>query len=211
MSRTLEQLINELRKYGITEKTLEVFKVIKREWFVEDKEQAYLNEALPFFGQTTSQPLVIANIIDELELSKQDIVLEVGTGSGFQTCLIAYLAFKVYSFEIDHLIYKKAIENISYCQSIIPNLNIEVIRKDIFNSYQEIQEIIRQEGRIDKAVFSFSINKIPTFISESINLIIAPIDINQKYQKLQKIIRQGDKTIVKDLGYVSFVKARREK
>ncbi|MCS6954889.1 MAG: hypothetical protein NZM44_00830 [Candidatus Calescibacterium sp.] len=212
-NRTLGELIEELRKCNISERTLEAMMVVKREFFVLNKEEAYFNEALPFFSQTTSQPLVIANVIDELELTKDDIVLEVGTGSGFQTCLIALLSKRVYSFEIDDEIYGAAKENIARFMQHNPDikLDIHLYRMDIFKSQGVIDEIIRLESRIDKAVFSFAIKKIPDFILKKVNVIIAPIDESDRYQKLKKMIRKGSGFISKDLGYVSFVKARTEK
>lgn len=213
MKKTLEELIQELKEKGVSDKTLEAMKIIKREFFVINKEEAYLNEALPFLTQTTSQPLVIANIIDELELNKEDIVIEAGTGSGYQTCLLALFSKKVYSFEIDPLIYNKAKENIEDFIKINPTikLHIELYRLDIFNSQKIIENIIKKEGKINKVVFSFAIKEIPQFLLKNTNIIIAPIDEDQKYQKLKKIINKEGKITVKDLGYVSFVRERREK
>lgn len=210
---TLEDLIEDLKGHGVSQRTLEGIRIVKREFFVINKEEAYLNEALPFYSQTTSQPLVIANIIDALELTEQDIVLEFGTGSGFQTCLIALWAQKVYSFEIDPEIYKAAVQNIEKFLSLNPNLklNIKLYRKDIFKAQDTIDEIRKIDGRIDKAVFSFAIEEVPPFIQDKISLIIAPIDENRNYQKLKKIVRKENGFFSMDLGYVSFVKARREK
>lgn len=113
--KTLDQLIKELKKEGISEKVLKAIALIKREYFVlkEYKNLAYENEALPFIkGQTTSQPLVIANIIDELQLDSNDVVLEIGTGSGWQTLLLAFFSFKVITFEVDKDILSLGINNI---------------------------------------------------------------------------------------------------
>lgn len=220
MGRTLEELIEELREQGVSEKTLKAMEIIKREFFVINKEEAYLNEALPFLNQTTSQPLVIANIIDQLNLTKEDVVIEAGTGSGYQTCLLALLSKKVYSFEIDKQIYNKGKENILNFIKHHPHLELKMTlyHKDIFNAENILLNILKEEGKIDKVVFSFSIKEIPRFFlekssSKEVNnpiTIIAPIDEDQKYQKLKKIIKQHDKIIIRDLGYVSFVKERRE-
>lgn len=215
MKRTLEELLEELKEKGVSPKTLEAMRIIKREFFVINKEEAYLNEALPFLNQTTSQPLVIANIIDELNLTKEDIVIEAGTGSGYQTCLLALLSQKIHSFEIDKQIYHKGKENILNFLKQHPQLELKITlhHKDIFNSENILLNILKEEGKIDKVVFSFSIKEIPKFFIKEVNnpiTIIAPIDENQKYQKLKKITKQKDKITIKDLGYVSFVKERRE-
>lgn len=220
MKRTLEELLEELKDKGVSEKTLNAMRIIKREYFVINKEEAYLNEALPFLNQTTSQPLVIANIIDELDLTEEDVVIEAGTGSGYQTCLLALLSKKVHSFEIDKQIFEKGKENILNFIKQHPHLKMKITlyRKDIFNADDILINILKEEGKIDKVVFSFSIKEIPKFFLKEINnpiTIIAPMEENQpnknqKYQKLKKIIKQNNKIITKDLGYVSFVKERRE-
>lgn len=213
MKRTLEDLIEELKNHNVSEKILEAMKIIKREIFVLNKEEAYLNEALPFYSQTTSQPLVIANIIESLELTKKDIVLEFGTGSGYQTCLIAYFANKVYSFEIDEQIFLAAKKNITKCKEELNSkyikLNIELIKANIFKSENYIKEIASKHKNL-KAIFSFAINNIPSFIIQNVELVIAPIEYGQKYQKLKKIKKINNELIVQDLGYVSFVKARNQ-
>jgi protein-L-isoaspartate(D-aspartate) O-methyltransferase len=68
---------------------------------VEVKPYAYLNRPLPIgFDKTISQPLIVAVMTDLLELQPDDVVLEVGTGLGYQTAVLAELAGKVYSVEI---------------------------------------------------------------------------------------------------------------
>ncbi len=209
---TLEELIKELAKYKVSSKTLEAMKIIKREYFVEDKKKAYLNEALPFYSQTTSQPLVIANVIDNLELNKEDVVIEAGTGSGFQTCLLAFFSKKVFSFEIDEIIFNAAQKNIQNFMEINKDLDlkIELIKGNIFKSEKLINQIIETEGKIDKVVFSFAIKKIPDIFVKNAKIIIAPIEENNNYQKLKKIVIKDGKIFEKDLGLVSFVKQREE-
>jgi protein-L-isoaspartate(D-aspartate) O-methyltransferase len=213
MKRQLEDLIRELKKYGIREDILDGFRIVKREYFVENKDDAYLNEALPFLGQTTSQPLIIAEIIQALELNEDDIVLEAGTGSGFQTCLLALFSKKIYSFEIDHLILKKAKENIQNFINTQPQIKslkekITLINSNILSSENFINSIFKKEGKIDKCLFSFAITKVPNFILKLVNVTIAPIDEGQEYQTLKKFVKKEDKILVYSLGKVSFVKVR---
>jgi len=222
MKRSLEDLINELKKYRIKEEILEGFRIVKREYFVENEEYAYLNEALPFLTQTTSQPLIIAEMIQGLELNQEDIVLEAGTGSGFQTCLLALFSKKVYSFEIDPEILKRAKINIeNYLKSELTSSDNQKLQKikllkdkivllnsNILASENLINSILEKEKKIDKCIFSFAISKIPEFILKNVNITIAPIDENEQYQTLKKFVKKEGKIIVYNLGKVSFLKAR---
>lgn len=91
-----EELFKELRLLGYlkTDRIAEAFFAVDRRFFVpkEIKQHAYLNEPLPIgHGQTISQPLVVAFMLDLLEIKPGEIILEIGTGSGWQTALCAFL------------------------------------------------------------------------------------------------------------------------
>lgn len=84
------------------ERVLSVIGELPRHLFVEDALQgrAYSNDALPIgFGQTISQPFIVALMTQELELSGQETVLEIGTGSGYQAAVLSHLAREVHSVE----------------------------------------------------------------------------------------------------------------
>jgi protein-L-isoaspartate(D-aspartate) O-methyltransferase len=97
------RLVEELRSEGIRdERVLAAIGRVPRELFVgqEHQRHAYRNSALPIGeGQTISQPFVVALMTSELELSGSEQVLEVGTGSGYQTAILAELADRVVSVE----------------------------------------------------------------------------------------------------------------
>jgi protein-L-isoaspartate(D-aspartate) O-methyltransferase len=76
---------------------------IPRENYVSepDKERAYINRPLPIgYGQTISQPFIVAIMTDLLDLQPEHVVLEIGTGSGYQAAVLAELAAEVYSIEV---------------------------------------------------------------------------------------------------------------
>ncbi len=84
------------------ERVLAAIANIPRERFVpaEERDRAYENVALPIgSGQTISQPLVVARMLETLELSPTDRVLDVGTGSGYHAALLSLLAGHVYTIE----------------------------------------------------------------------------------------------------------------
>ena len=99
----MQRLIAELRQSGITdERVLGAIAAVDRERFVSPTfaERAWENTALPIaFGQTISQPLVVAAMTEALAVGPRMKVLEVGTGSGYQAAVLAKLARRVYSIE----------------------------------------------------------------------------------------------------------------
>ncbi len=94
----------QLRARGIRDKRLlEAMAQVPRHLFVPPKYQnlAYEDQPLPIgFGQTISQPYMVATMIEALELKGDEVVLEVGAGSGYQAAILSLLAKKVYSLEI---------------------------------------------------------------------------------------------------------------
>jgi len=106
------QLINELRAKGIeNEQILEAFDAIPRHYFLDlvFEHQAYSNQAFQIgAGQTISHPYTVAFQTHLLELKKGDKVLEIGTGSAFQTCILCQLGAKVFSIERQRELFVKA-------------------------------------------------------------------------------------------------------
>ena len=97
------RLIMALRRSGVTDTgVLAAIERIPRENFVPDSfhDQAYEDKALPIGqGQTISQPQIVALMTQALELTPRHKVLEIGTGSGYQTAVLARLARRVYTIE----------------------------------------------------------------------------------------------------------------
>jgi len=112
LNKNNNDLIKELKKKGIdNEKILDAIKKVPRKLFVNQASEkwAYQDKALPAeCGQTISQPYVIAFMINCLKLKETDQVLEVGTGTGYQTAIISYLCQEIYTIEIFSKLFKKA-------------------------------------------------------------------------------------------------------
>jgi protein-L-isoaspartate(D-aspartate) O-methyltransferase len=84
------------------DRVLQAIAAVPRERFVSpaDEDRAYDNVALPIdCGQTISQPIVVARMLELLELSPQDRVLDIGTGSGYHAALLSLLAAEVWTVE----------------------------------------------------------------------------------------------------------------
>ena len=111
-----EELLEELKIEGITENVLYAIKKVPREIFVERQfiQQAYENIPLPIdCGQTISQPYVVAYMTACLNLKKTDKVLEIGTGTGYQTAIMSHLCQEVCTIEIHDNLLNKAKKRIA--------------------------------------------------------------------------------------------------
>jgi protein-L-isoaspartate(D-aspartate) O-methyltransferase len=98
-----KHLADEIGKTALDDRVLTAMGKVPRHEFVpiEVQPYAYLNRPLPIgFDKTISQPLMVAVMTDLLELTPDDVVLEIGTGLGYQSAVLAELAGKVYTVEI---------------------------------------------------------------------------------------------------------------
>ena len=116
MRMTSKTLKNQLIAKGIqNSKVLEAICTLPRKLFVPESQQpfALTDWALPIdCGQTISQPSLVAYMTEKLELKATDRVLEIGTGSGFQTAVLAQLVKEVYTIEIHKELSLKAQETL---------------------------------------------------------------------------------------------------
>jgi protein-L-isoaspartate(D-aspartate) O-methyltransferase len=103
LEKKRQQLFESLRGAGIRDnRVLAAMAAVPREFFVDEMQHtlAYDDRALPIeMGQTISQPLMVATMTQALQLRGEERVLEIGTGSGYQTTILAQLAAHVYSVE----------------------------------------------------------------------------------------------------------------
>ena len=100
----LSMVEEQIKRRGVKdESVLVAMREVPRHEFVPDhlKKYAYADEPLPIGeDQTISQPYIVAYMTEYLRLEKEDKVLEIGTGSGYQTAVLAHVAAKVYSIEV---------------------------------------------------------------------------------------------------------------
>ena len=110
-----ERLLNTLRRHVSDERVLAAIAVVPRDRFVPPdlRAEAWENIPLPIgSGQTISQPLVVARMCELLELTGDDTVLDVGTGSGYHAALLARLTRHVYSIEVHESLSRQAAHNL---------------------------------------------------------------------------------------------------
>jgi len=195
------RLIMELRESGITDNnTLSALETIPREKFISNSflDQAYENIALPIGNdQTISQPYIVALMTQSLELKKTHKVLELGTGSGYQTSILAKLCRRVYS-----------IERISDLQKIAQN-NLKSLK--IHNVVLKVGDGNKgwlEQEPFDRIIITAATNNLNKTIFSQIKnngIIIAPIIEKDGKQILKKIVKINNKFQEENLCDVSFV------
>ena len=115
MSAAPERLLAALRRHVSDRRVLDAIATVPRDRFVPPDLQAEAWENIPLpigSGQTISQPFVVARMCELLELDGSEIVLDVGTGSGYHAALLARLARHVYSIEVHASLSRQAGENL---------------------------------------------------------------------------------------------------
>ena len=174
---------------------------VARELFVNEvsSRYAYENIALPVeCEQTISQPYVVAYMIDCLKLKKTDKILEVGTGTGYQTAIISCLCKKIYTIEIFDKLFNQAKINIG-------KLGIKNVIHKLGNGVNGWGEKIL----FDAIIVSAASEKIPLKLLQNLKdhgKLIIPIKYSSGNQKL-KLVKKNSKSSFeqKELFDVKFV------
>ena len=201
LNRNNEALIEELKIEGITENNvLCAIKKVPREIFVERQfiQQAYENIPLPIdCEQTISQPFVVAYMIACLNLKKTDKVLEIGTGSGFQTAILGHLCQEVCTIEIHGKLINKAKKRIA-------KLNLKNIIFKLGNGAEGWQN----KALFDAIIISAASEIIPAKLLENLKnqgSLVMPKKKPSGNQKLLLVKKNNETYLEKELLDVKFV------
>lgn len=162
--KEMEKLILNLIKEGIlkTKSVIEAFRNIDRKDFVlsEYKEDAYKDIPLPIgYGQTISQPTTVAFMLELLQVKKGDRVLDVGSGSGWTTALLSYLAKDGFVWGVVILP-----ELVLFGKSNLSKYNFK--NSIILEAKEEIG--LREKGPFDKILVSASAETVPFLLLEQL-------------------------------------------
>jgi len=200
-NRNNEELLEELKIEGITENNvLYAIKKVPREIFVERQfiQQAYENIPLPIdCEQTISQPFVVAYMIACLNLKKTDKVLEIGTGSGFQTAILGHLCQEVCTIEIHGKLINKAKKRIA-------KLNLKNIIFKLGNGAEGWQN----KALFDAIIISAASEIIPAKLLENLKnqgSLVMPKKKPSGNQKLLLVKKNNETYLEKELLDVKFV------
>ena len=199
--RDNETLVKELKIEGITDNNiLQSIKKVPREIFVEQQfiQQAYENIPLPIdCGQTISQPYVVAYMIACLNLKKTDKVLEIGTGTGYQTAILSHLCQEVFTIEIYENLLNKAKKKIA-------KLN----RKNIIFQLGNGAEGWQAKVLFDAIIISAASEILPLKLLENLKnqgRLIFPKKKSSENQKLLLVKKNNETYLEKELLDVKFV------
>lgn len=189
----------QIQARGIKEeKVLLTMRKVPRHLFVPEdlRSYAYADEPLPIGeGQTISQPYIVAYMTEALELKGEDKVLEVGTGSGYQTAVLAEIVKDVYTIEIVGLLSLRA-------QDLLQRLGYTNIHFKIGDGTFGWQENIPYDAIIVTAAPA----SVPKKLKEQLNLggkMIIPV--GEGFQELVLITREKRDFKTKKLLPVRFV------
>jgi protein-L-isoaspartate(D-aspartate) O-methyltransferase len=201
--RTRQRLIDRLMEQGVTNlQVLDVIGDTPRHIFLDEalSHRAYEDTALPIgFGQTLSQPYIVARMTEILigAAGKLDKVLEVGTGSGYQTSVLAQLVERVYSVERIKPLQDKARDRLRQ----LGLRNVQLRHADGGFGWPEM-------GPFDAILSTAAPRDVPPELLEQLapdGVLVIPVGGNT--QELRLIIREGDtdKFMTQVLEPVKFV------
>jgi protein-L-isoaspartate(D-aspartate) O-methyltransferase len=184
------RLILELRESGISDsKILSAIEKIPRERFIPEnfRNQAYDNLALPIGdNQTISQPFVVAKMTQLLEVEASHKVLEIGTGSGYQSAVLSKLVRRVYTIErIKNLLVK--------AENIFQELNIS----NIVLKYADGNLGWKEQIPFDRIIITAATSSISKEVASQIHeggIIVSPLvkenkQIIVKYTKINNVLK----------------------
>ena len=196
-----KDLIRELKIEGISDKNiLRAIEKVPRELFVAQKliDRAYENIPLPIdCGQTISQPYVVAYMISCLKLKKTDKVLEIGTGTGYQTAILSYLCKEVCTIEIYNKLLNQA-------KKRILKLNLKNINFILGNGTEGWNARVL----FDAIIVSAASEIIPDKLLKNLKnhgCLIMPKKKSLDIQKLLLIKKSNETYLEKELCSVKFV------
>ena len=196
-----EMVRNQIEARGIkAPKVLAAFRRVPRHLFVSEalRDQAYGDYPLPIGEQQTiSQPYIVAEMTQALDLGEDDRVLEIGTGSGYQAAILAQIVYRVYTIERKHSLYLQT-----------RNLFDKLHYHNIVMKYADGTKGWRDESPFDGIIVTAGAPQIPDMLIDQLGeggRLVVPVG-NQHTQELIKIVRDDQNIRQINLGGCRFVK-----
>lgn len=196
----------QIKPRGINDKnTLNAMKTVERHLFVPagNKSRAYEDRPLPIgYGQTISQPYIVAYMTELLNVGPGDTVLEIGTGSGYQAAVLAEITNQVYTIEIVEelgISAKGRLKNLKYD-------NVEVKVGDGYYGWEE-------HGPFDGIIVTAASEYVPPPLMDQLKdggKMIIPVGSPFRVQTLMMITKKEGDITTESLMLVRFVPFTRE-
>jgi protein-L-isoaspartate(D-aspartate) O-methyltransferase len=201
-------LVEELRAFdagmgsgGFDERVMQAIGQVPRHEFVSERQRrsAYRNRPLPIgHGQTISQPYIVALMTDLVEPEPDDVVLEIGTGSGYQAAILAALVDTVYSIEIVEPLAESARETLE-------RLGIDNVTTRLGDGYYGWEE----HAPFDAIVVTAAASHVPPPLVRQLKpggRMVIPVGGRFQTQQLLLIEKSPDGELVtRQMGAVRFV------
>jgi protein-L-isoaspartate(D-aspartate) O-methyltransferase len=205
LQQRLQMVEQQIERRGVKRPSVvEAMKQVPRHLFLPEalRDYAYSDGPQPIGdGQTISQPYIVALMTELLELSGDERVLEIGTGSGYQAAVLAQLTEEVYTIEIREKLGEQArrtLESLGYA-------NIEYRIGDGYAGWPE-------EAPFDAIIVTAAPEEVPQTLIEQLKVggrMVVPV--GRYFQDLQVITRTADGVRTEDAGGVRFVPMIKEK
>lgn len=193
------RLVEGLRKRGIRdEKVLEAVGTLPRHFFLDKafEDHAYQDKAFPIGeGQTISQPYTVAFQTEKLEIKPGDKVLEIGTGSGYQACILLELGAKVYTIEYNKKLYDRT-------KVLLPKLGYSP-----YFYYGDGSKGLPAKAPYDKIIVTAGAPVVPKSLTDQLadnGILIIPVG-NRNKQVMLRITKKKDELITEEFDNFAFV------
>ena len=199
LTRSKEELFRRLRRDISDERVLDAMWRVPRELFVTAVNYAYAYDDRPLpiaEGQTISQPFIVALMTQALDLDGQSRVLELGTGSGYQTAILAELAGQVFTVERFASLSRSA-------EAILNNMGYENISFHAASNTLGLPD----NSPYDAILVTAAAPKVPQALVNQLNVggrLVIPVGSRWE-QMLLKVVKTGEGTQVENLTSCRFV------
>ncbi len=204
MNESKALLMLKLRQNGVfNPEILKSIETLDRASFVSKSfsNRSLEDIALPIeCGQTISQPSLVAFMTQQLEIPYRGKVLEIGTGSGYQTAILSRLSSRVYSIER----YKTLVDIAKARLADLNISNVIILLQDGFLGYSP-------QAPFDRIILTAAVEEIPSLVLSQLKvggIMIVPVGLSNQKQSLLKVVKTEKGLDIKELMSVRFVQMK---
>lgn len=193
------KLVKILQKKGISDPgILAAIGKVPRHLFFENAllEHAYQDKAFPIGeGQTISQPYTVAFQTERLEVRPGDRILEIGTGSGYQACILIELGAKVYTIEYNRTLFE-------FTREFLPQIGYKP-----YFFFGDGSKGLPSRAPFDKIIVTAGAPVVPAALTDQLadnGILVIPVGDRER-QKMVRIKKKGDQLIKEEYDNFAFV------